>query len=138
MASILVTPTPPVAPATPWRAGDVVRLRLGSEEAPSLAASTPPGGRVAASASAAGPDGQAVSPTLSAIHAAQDKSAVLPLGVEVVDAAGNASDPYEGFVQLADPPAPAGRPTVAATANPPTPGEALITFSPSPDVEVTP
>ena len=60
-----------------------------------------------------------------------DKCATLPLGVSIVDAAGNRTTGPEDTVQLADPPIGARSPAVAATANP---GEVRLSWTESPDV----
>ena len=62
---------------------------------------------------------------------ATDKCATLPVGVSIVDAAGNRTTGPEDVVQLEDPPIGARSPAVAATANP---GEVRLSWTASPDV----
>ncbi len=132
-----------------WSITDRLRLYLGTENAASLAASTPAGGTLAAEVPARG-DGAAVygwgegewgeggwggsafpRAVLVADYLSTDKCAQLPLGVRVIDAAGNESDVYEGAAQLADPPIGARDLTVEPTDDP---LEALLSWTASPDV----
>ena len=62
---------------------------------------------------------------------ADDKCSFVPLGVRVVDQAGNVSAELEQLLWLADPPMGARDLVAAPTANP---GEVHLSWTPSPDV----
>lgn len=129
MARIRVTI--PVDPA--WDAADKVVLLVGSENAGTLAASTPAGGTVAAVVEVA-ERADEVSPDPIVITAevqVSDKCAMLPIGVAVEDEHGNRSTPLESFERVFDVPRGARDHAIAATENP---NEALLTFAASLDV----
>lgn len=97
MATLTVTATvPPSAVAT-----DRARLYVGTENAGSLAASTPAGGEFVEDIVI----GDRSSVTFEHRLTPDDPCAALPVGVALVDAAGNASLATEQIVTLADPPA---------------------------------
>jgi len=96
-----------------WLTTDQVELWIGSEDAPDLASSTPAGGVLrrsvpawpnASTKAAAVAASEPGSVTIVYTHRANHKCAVLPIGIKVRDAAGNASDVTETTAQLADPP----------------------------------
>lgn len=117
-----------------WVPGDRVRLLIGSENASSLAASTPAGGTVVADSAVgtlAAAGATSGGKTVERRVLPEDKCAVLPIGVDAADAPGNDSAEFETWVQLNDAPDAATDPLLAATANP---NEALLTWTASPDV----
>jgi len=113
-----------------WQPDETLILLIGSENVASLALSTPAGGtEVARLLVGAATVGQVVS--LEHDYSPTDKCASLPVGYAIEDPQGNRSAAFEGVANLRDPPEGVPRPTVAATANP---GEGLITWTLSPDV----
>lgn len=111
---------------------DRLRLRVGSGDGLSLAESTPAGGIVLVEEAigALADDDPAATRTLSASHRPPGSDAVLAIGVEVVDAAGNVSAVYETFERVSDHPRGSDTLPVAATDND---NEALVSWSPTPD-----
>lgn len=113
-----------------WSATDTLWLYRGSENAASLAASTPSGGTVVTKKQV----GSAQTGALIAMpfeYRATDKCGRLPVGVTCVNAAGNESSVLEMQLDLDQPPVPPGQPDVAAGAGP---GEATLTWAASPDL----
>lgn len=111
-----------------WSPTDILQLYRGSENAADLASSSSVV-RVDRKRVGNASVGSVISMTFD--YSPADLCAALPVGVSVVDAAGNESTKTEILLQLNDPPTPPGRPDVAATANP---GEAQLTWTASPDL----
>lgn len=129
-----------------WIESDHVQLFIGTENAADLAASTPAGGTKVNDQSArpgnvqggfgqgqfgAGPFGGAHTVVIKHTYRSTDKCASLPIGVKVVDQAGNVSAVYETVKMLADPPRGARGLAIAATANT---NEAKLSWTASPDI----
>ena len=108
-----------------WSASDELVVMAGTENADSLAASTPAGGTEVYREAIGVRAGLTGTMTIEFEVFTNDPSAVIPLGVKLADQAGNESSVFETFDRARDAPDSAGRPAVAATANP---NEALITW----------
>lgn len=121
-----ISATVPVAGT--WAADDRVQLRVGSEEAASLAASTPSGGVLQRERTVGDLAGEDADLVLQAELIPNDPSATVPIGVQVLDVEGNASTVLERFALLADPPDGPRDLAVAATA---TAGEAALSWTAS-------
>ncbi len=116
-----------------WLDTDALVVLVGTENAASLAASTPPGGTVVKTLSVAEAR-EGAAPTTYRIeydYAPTDKCATLPVGIAAQDASGNRSAAVEDLIQVRDPPLGVDRPTASATANP---NEATIAWALSTDV----
>lgn len=113
-----------------WVSTDKLRVYRGSENAASLAASTPTGGNLVETR-AVGTAAPGSDLTFDFGYSPTDKCATLPVGVILEDAAGNQQTVLQTTVALRDPPRAPGRPSVAATANP---GEATLAWAASPDL----
>lgn len=111
-----------------WLPTDTILVYHGTENAVSLAAS-PTTVRISRLKVGGAAVGAVL--TLEFDYSATDICGKLPMGVSMIDAAGNESSRTEGTLYLMDPPDPPGRPDVAATANP---GEATLTWLASPDL----
>lgn len=111
-----------------WQPSDAIQVYIGQENAADLAASDSVK-RVARMKVGNAAEGSVVE--IAFEYAATDICATLPIGVSVIDEAGNESDKLEALLQLADPPDPPGRPNVSATANP---GEATLAWLASADL----
>jgi len=136
MATLTVTATIPAA-HTP---DTVYRLLVGTENAASLAASTPAGGtRLIDLTLGELADGSGTSAiVLEATYTPDGRCATLPVGVAAIDAAGNVSSVVETTVNLADPPRGVNDLAISATdpGSPAIDGAADLTWSVSPDVAV--
>lgn len=113
-----------------WQASDRLRLYRGSENAASLAASTPHGGAEVMTKNVGNVQpGSTIA--LSFEYIPSDVCATLPVGVSCLDGSGNESAVLETVIEFMDPPEPPGRPDVAATENP---GEAQLSWLASSDL----
>lgn len=118
-----------------WADSDVLVLLIGTENAASLAASTPSGGSVAKrvtvkDARVGGSAGTTY--RIDYEYEPDDKCATLPLGLAIEDPNGNRSSVDEDVVQIEDRPLGVGRPTATGTGNP---NEATIAWTLSEDVQ---
>jgi len=115
---------------TQWTAEDRLRILRGSENAMDLASSTPAGGRVIHEVAV---PVEQDSFSYQFEYQPDNKCAWLPLGAAVVDAAGNQSMIAESLAPMHDPPRGARDLVITPTG---TPGEATLTWTQSPDLNV--
>ena len=116
-----------------WLDSDKLVVLVGSENAASLAASTPTGGTFVktSTVAAAKLPSDPTTVRLEYDYTPTDKCASLPVGLASCDPQGNTSTPDESILQLRDPPRGVPRPTAAATESA---NEAQLTWTLSPDI----